>query len=91
MAWVQGTGTRKAGREAAQLTRNMRGDPAKAGQLDGLAGRAPSSRAEMRDPDLDNGGKSNQVAVSERRDGFFEAEASTRIEHAFGMVKDGKV
>ena len=40
-------------------------------------------------PDLDNGGKSNQVAVSERRDGFFEAEASTRSKHAFGMVKDG--
>ena len=40
-------------------------------------------------PDLHNGGKSNQVVVSEKRDGFFEAEASTRSKHAFVMVKDG--
>ena len=44
IAWVQGTGIRKVGHEAAQRTQKMLDNPARAGQLDGLAGRDPTSR-----------------------------------------------
>ena len=48
MAWVQGTGTRKAECEAIERTRDTLENRAKAGQLIAFAGGAPPSRAEMR-------------------------------------------
>ena len=49
MAWVQGTGTRKAECEAIERTRDTLENRAKAGHLVAFAGRAPPSKVEMRD------------------------------------------